>query len=44
MKDTALDNSFIIKPKAAGKGKGKPGTKGAKKGAAKGFKGKGKTP
>ena len=39
MKEAALVNSFLFKPKAAGKGKGNPGTKGAKKGSARGSKG-----
>ena len=41
-KGAALVNFFIVKPKAAGKGKGKPDAKGAKKSSARRFKAKGK--
>ena len=41
-KETALVKYFLVKPKATGKGKGNPGTKGAKKGSAGGSKGYGK--
>ena len=39
-KKIALSNYKVLKPKTAGKGKGKPGIKGASKGAARGSKGK----
>ena len=38
-KETASINIIIFEPKAADKGKGKPGTKGAHKGVAGGSKG-----
>ena len=41
-KETALVNSFLVKPKATEEGKEKHGVKGAKKGSARGSKGKGK--
>ena len=40
-KETALINSYSMKSKAAGKGKGKPGTQGAPLGSATGSKSKG---
>ena len=40
-KETALINSYSMKSKAAGKGKGKPGTQGAPLGSATGSKRKG---